>query len=398
MTNIRFGYRAADERGEVIEGEIEAPSEQSAIDSLRRRALWATAVWPRSAAASARRSRRAPPGALATTTRAMASLLASGITLDEALGYSSTNAQGDELQAAFGGVRAAVRHGRSLSDAFQSQPVFPLLFAALAATGEATGSLHGALERLAEHLERTDALRERMRSALLYPAMLAVAATIGVSVIMLVVVPRFSVLLEQTGSALPLSTRVLLAVSAAVAVGWKLALVAALAAALGWRQWTARAGNRQRWHQARLQWPVTGVLERDIAAARYTRTLALAVPSGVELLTAMRLARGAVQNLSVNAALEESEVAVGRGDSLASALSGVLPPLAVQLVAAGEASGSLGVLAGRAADSLDAQVQQSLSRAVTLVEPILILVFGGLIGFVALGLLQAIYGINAAGL
>lgn len=398
MSNNRYGYRAANESGAVVEGEIDALSEQNAIDALRRRALWATEVWHKQSPRKQRESRGIPAGALATMTRALAALLTSGVTLEQALTYASQQSPGTQLQEAFSAVREGVRNGRTLSEAFRSQRLFPPMFAALAATGEATGTLDKALDRLAEHLERSDELQARMRSALLYPALLGTAAVIGVTVIMMVVVPRFSILLEQAGSTIPLSTRVLMSLSSAATAGWPVLLILGVGAALAWRQWIALSGNRIRWHRARLGWPVTGTLEQSIAAARYTRTLALAVPSGVDLLAAMSLSRGTVQNLAIRASLEDAETAVRGGASLSGSLSGVLPPLAVQLLGAGEASGSLGALSARAADALDNQVQQSLSRAVTLIEPVLILAFGGLIGFVALGLLQAIYGMNASSL
>jgi general secretion pathway protein F len=394
--NIRFGYRAANEGGTVVEGEIEAPSEQMAIDSLRRKSLWATDVWPAQRTRSPRERRGIPPGALAGMTRAMSALLASGVTLEQALTYASKQSPAADLREAFTTVRDAVRNGHSLSDAFRAQPKFPPLFAALAKTGEATGTLDEALERLADHLERTDELRARMRSALLYPALLAVAATFGVTVIMLVVVPRFTVLLEQAGSEIPLSTQLLMTASRVATAGWPLLLLLGIVAVVGGRQWVREDGNRGRWHARRLNLPLWGPLERSMAAARYTRTLALAVPSGVDLLGAMSLARGTVINEAIRAELAEAEAAVRGGASLSSSISGVLPPLAVQLMSAGEASGALGPLSARAADALDAQVQQALSRAVTLIEPALILAFGGLIGFVALGLLQAIYGMNAS--
>ena len=396
MSVNRFGYRAADASGALQEGEIDAESEQGAIDLLRRRALWVTELWPKQTAARVKTVRGIPAGALATVTRAISTLLASGVPLDQALTYAATQSPSAELREAFVSVRADVRNGRALSDAFRTQKVFPSLFAALSATGEATGTLDSALARLAEHLERTDELRARIRAALLYPMLLGVAAIFGVSVIMLVVIPRFSVLLQQAGGELPWSTRLLMLVSNTLTAGWPAILVLCVVAAVSWRAWISREGNTQRWHAARLGWPVVGELERLMGAARYTRTLALALPSGVDLLSAMQLSRSAVANAAIRMQLEQAEAQVRDGSSLSAATANTLPPLAVQLLNAGEASGALAVLSSRAADALDAEVQRQLSRAVTLIEPILILGFGTLIGFVALGLLQAIYGVNAS--
>ena len=396
MNVRRFSYRAADASGVVHEGEVDAESEQGAIDLLRRRALWVTELWPKQKRARIRQTAGVPAGALATVTRALSTLLASGVPLDEALTYAATQSPAHELREAFVAVRAAVRNGRTLSDAFRAHTLFPSLFAALSATGEATGTLDTALARLAEHLERTDELRTRIRAALLYPVLLAAAAIVGVTIIMLVVIPRFSVLLQQAGGDVPWSTGVLMATSTTVTSGWPFILVCCVVAAVGWRSWIARDGNVQRWHATRLAWPVTGELERLMGAARYTRTLALALPSGVNLLSAMKLARGTVGNAALRLQLEDAEAQVRDGSSLSAATAQTLPPLAVQLLSAGEASGALAVLSSRASDALDGEVQRQLSRAVTLIEPILILGFGSLIGFVALGLLQAIYGVNAS--
>lgn len=396
MSTSRFGYRAADASGALQEGEIDAESEQSAVDALRRRALWVTELWPKQSPARVRTKRGIPTGALATVTRAVSTLLASGVPLDNALTYAATQSPSVELRDAFTAVRAGVRNGRSLAESFRGQKEFPSLFAALAATGEATGTLDGALARLAEHLERADELRARMRAALLYPMLLGIAAIFGVTVIMLVVVPRFSILLQQAGGELPWSTRALMAVSTAFTSGWPVLLLFIVAGTFGWRAWIAREGNVHRWHAARLAWPVVGELERFMGAARYTRTLALALPSGVDLLSAMQLSRGTVANAALRMQLEQAEVQVRSGSSISSSMANTLPSIAVQLLNAGEASGSLAILSSRAADALDAEVQRQLSKAVTLIEPILILGFGALIGFVALGLLQAIYGVNAS--
>ena len=392
----RFGYRAANASGQVEEGEVDATSEQDAVDSLRRRSLWVTDVWPKNEARKIKRTRGTPAGTLSRDTRTLATLLMSSVPLEQALEYVALHSSANELREAFAAVRTRVHNGVALSDALRAERAFPALFGALAATGEATGTLDASLSRLADHLERADALRDRLRAALLYPALLGVAAIVGVSVIMLVVVPRFAVLLQQAGGKLPLSTRLLMAVSDTFTHGWPVMLALAITGVLGWRQWIARPNSRRQFHASRLHWPLLGDYERAMAAARYTRTLALALPSGVELLAAMRLARGTVENFAIVHQLEAAETAVRNGASLSASVANALPPLAVQLIAAGEASGALAALSSRAADALDAETQRELSNAVTLIEPILILGFGGLIGFVALGLLQAIYGINAS--
>jgi type II secretory pathway component PulF len=401
VSDSRWGYRAANVTGAVVEGEIDAPTEQSAVDALRRRALWVTELWLKSgtvARSTTRGSRKIPSGALAAVMRAVSTLLASGVSLERALGYAVPQAPAGALRDAFQSVRTDVRNGSALSEAFGTQKLFPSIFSALAATGEATGTLDSALARLAEHVERSDELRARVRAALLYPMLLGIAAIFGVTVILIVVIPRFATLIEQAGGKLPLSTQLLMGASSIVTRGWPLWLALAVGGVLGWQHWSAQPGNRARWHGWRASMPVIGNLERSLAASRYTRTLALALPSGVDLLTAMRLSRASVDNVAIATQLAEAERRVRDGSTLAQSIGNTLPPLAVQLLDAGETSGALAALSARAADAFDGEVQRALAQAVTLIEPILILGFGGVIGFVALGLLQAIYGINASGL
>lgn len=414
-TSSRWRYRAADARGLTATGEIDASSERDAIDALRRRDLWVTDLSlvstaghvasprsPQHAAASASvpwRPRRSPSQAdFAVLIRAMAMLLGAGVPLDRALAYAAAQASSAEARHAFAAVREAVRGGDALSAAVARQPLFPKLFAPTLAASEASGTLDATLTMLADQLDRDAAVRSRLQSALIYPSILALASVVGVSVILLVVVPRFAALITDGGGTLPLSTRLLVAMSGALMRGWWLMLIVALLSAIGWRRWLTAPDQQRRWHAARLAWPVTGPLERMQAASRYTSTLSVALTSGVSLLGAMALARGVVSNRAMAAALEAAEALVRDGGTLASGLDRVLPPLAVRLLDAGEVGGDVAGMAGRAAAAADADVQLAIGRAMALVEPVMILGFGGVVGFVALALLQAIYGINARSL
>ncbi len=425
----RWRYRAADAAGVDVAGEIDAVSEREAVDALRRRALWVITITPVERYAPAQpgddapalapslatvRSRAAallagsPDAALAVTVRAMSSLLSAGVPLDQALAYAAgasgarressrrvASAHPDQWERAFSAVRELVRAGDSLSAAIAREPRFPVVFAPTIAAAEASGTLGSALGTLADHLDRSNALRARLRSALAYPAMLGIASIIAIVVIMLVVVPRFATLIADSGGTLPWSTRALVTTSDLLVRWWWLIGLVFVAATLAARQWLSVPGNRGRWHRARLGWPVVGHLERTRAAAAYTGVLAVALRAGVPLLQAMALAQRVVPNEASAARLAEAEQRVRAGGSVAAALDGVLPALAVRLLDAGEAGGELSAMAERASDAADAELQRVAGGAVTLVEPALILAFGALVGFVALALLQAIYGLNA---
>jgi type II secretory pathway component PulF len=212
--------------------------------------------------------------------RTLATLLGAGVPLDRALGFAGDHAGHPEVAAALAATRRDVRAGATLGDAMRRQPaVFGALHVAMLAAGEAGGALGAAAARLADHLDESAELRAQLRAALLYPAVMSVVAGVGVTVLMLFVVPRFVGMLDIAGGVLPLSTRLLLATSRLVAGLWWLWVGLAVAGVAGGRAWLARPENRFRWHRRRLALPVAGRIERGIATARFTRTLGLASPA-----------------------------------------------------------------------------------------------------------------------
>jgi type II secretory pathway component PulF len=330
--------------------------------------------------------------------RSLATLLGAGVPLDRALAFAGDNAGHPQVTAALADVRREVRGGTGLADAMRRHPdVFGAVHVAMLAAGEAGGALAEAAARLADHLDETAELRGQLRAALLYPAIMAVVAGVGVTVLLLFVVPRFVAMLDVAGGTLPWSTRLLVAASGVVVGLWWLWGGLLAAALLAGRRWLADPANRLRWHRRRLELPVVGALERGVATARFARTLGLLLDGGARLLPALRIAGSASPNLAFAEGIARAAADVGHGRRLADALAPTLPPLALQLIAAGEESGRLAPLALRAADAYDAEVRRTLRAAVGLVEPLLIVFFGAVVGFVALAMLQAIYSINAGG-
>jgi type II secretory pathway component PulF len=400
---VTYRYRAATADGRVSEGLLDAPSREGALAELRRRQLvpvdLAETDAAPDAAAAARRATLRRPAATAVAVRTLATLLGAGVPLDRALGFAGEQAGHPDVAAALAAVRRDVRGGATLGDAMRGHPaVFGSLHVAMLAAGEAGGALAGAAARLADHLDEAAELRAQLRSALLYPAVMAVVAGAGVTTLLLFVVPRFVAMLDVAGGALPLSTRVLVATSGLVAGLWWLWAALAVGVVLGARAWLARPENRFRWHRRRLALPVAGRIERAVATARFARTLGLLLDGGTRLLPALRIAGSTSPNLAFADDVARAAAEVGQGRRLADALARVLPPLALQLLAAGEESGRLAPLALKAADAFDAEVRRTLRSAVGLVEPLLIVVFGAVVGFVALAMLQAIYSINVSGL
>jgi type II secretory pathway component PulF len=322
-------------------------------------------------------------------------MLNAGVPLDRALAFAGWQARHHDLARAALQVCADVQGGAALAEALSRQPaVFSSLFVAMVAAGEESGNLDEAMERVAVHLDEMGELRAQIRASLVYPALMAITSGLGVVVLLLFVVPRFVSLIDETGGSLPLSTRLLIGGSHLLVGGWWALLLAAGALGLAARSWLGRPDNRKRWHAWRLTMPLAGELEFRYATARFTRVLGMLLQSGRPVLAALRTARAAIANLALGDALDRAVEAVNQGSRVHVALAGTLPPLATELLAVGEESGRLDELCLRIAESYDVEVRRTLRTLVAVIEPALILLFGIVVGFIALAMLQAIYGLN----
>jgi general secretion pathway protein F len=395
----QYQYRAATAEGQVVEGVLQSASRQAVLEALHRQRLFPVAVTEVSAVRRAgRKSRMSTGAALALWARNTATLLGAGLPLDESLRFTTDFAGNVTVSEALRRLRRQLQGGTDLADALAAQPrVFSPIFSAMVSAGQATGQLDLVFGRLAAHLEERAELRSQVRSALLYPALMSVVAAGGVLVLLGFVVPRFTAMLAEMGGTLPLSTRLLVATSDALVRWWWIWLPLSAAAVYGVATAIRRPEVQRRWHGARLSWPVIGDLELSYVTAQFTRTLGVLLQSGVPILPALRIARIAVSNVRVKDGLERAATAVGEGGALAAAVADTLPGLATQMLAVGEQSGRLDELALRVADAYDTEVRRTMRTLVSLIEPAMIILFGGLVGFVALAMLQAIYSINASG-
>lgn len=394
--SIRFRYRAATPAGQVVEGVVHAASRGGALAELQRQRLYPVAVdevAPATAERGARRlGRRA---AVVLWTRTTATLLRAGVPLDRTLAFGAAHVGHAGVAEAVRDVRRSVQSGVGLADALAHHPrYFDSLFVASVAAGESSGALDTVFERLSDHLDESAELRSQVQSALLYPALMAVVATIGVAVLVGFVIPRFAAILSDVGGKLPTTTRLLVAASLTLTRGWWVVLLIAGATTYLVSAALARSDGRRRWHTVRLGLPWIGDFERRYITARFARTFGLLLRSGIPVLPALRIARASAPNVVFQEGVDQAAAAVAEGSALTSALAGTLPPLALQMMAVGEESGQLEELCFRVADAYDGDVRRSVRAMVALIEPAVILVFGGLVGFVALAMLQAIYGIN----
>lgn len=393
MSALQFRWRAATDTGQLVSGVLSAADEQGAIAVLRRDRLHPVELTPVAS------SPRLPWASRASTRsawiRTLSTLLGGGVPLDRALVVAAREVHHPAVAMVVADIGDRVRAGSTLADALDAQAaMFPAPVVAMVRAGEHGGVLADALARAAAWVDERDALRDDLRAQLLYPAVMGVAAVLGISVILLAVIPRFVGMIGDLGGTPPWSTRVLVLASALATRGWWLGVLGIAGAGVAWTQWMRDASNRRRWHGGLLRLPLVGAWVRDRATAQWGQTVGALLHSGVPLLTALRIAPEGEGNTAIAERMQRAADAVSRGERLAAALDAVLPPTAVQLIAAGEESGRLDELCLRVGATYEAGARRSLRAVVGLVEPVMVLGFGALVGFVALGMLQAIYSVN----
>jgi type II secretory pathway component PulF len=394
-----FTYRAVTAAGKRIRGREEALSAQALVSSLGTRGFTVldVAAGQDDVEATSPEFRLRRSAGVVEMTRAMAALLPAGLPLTRSL-TAVANLSAGELAKALVAVRARVERGDTLAAALADHPgVFSPIYVGVVRAGERSGNLPGAFARLSAQLEREQELRNKLLSAAIYPILLGVAGGIAVTVLLLFVLPRFAELLVGSGAALPRSTALLLGFSAAAREFWPLFLgiPVALVAGIMWALRTS-AGSRA-YAKLLLRTPVVGTFRRQQLASRFARLVGVLLYGGTPLLNALDDATHSLSDPLASDEVLRVRTRVREGASLHGALAegGVFPDLLGQLVAVGEESGRLQEFLDKAADIFEQSTQRALQRLVAIAEPLMIVIFGGIVGLVALSLMQAIYGINA---
>jgi len=397
-----YRFEAADALGKLDRGLIDADSPRAARAQLRARGLTPLAVEEAGAQRSGGGSRawfgaRMSDSELAWATRQLASLLQARLPLDAALTATAEQSEKKHVSEVLSAVRADVRAGHRLADALATRPRdFPEIYRALVAAGEESGDLAHVMEKLADYIEERNALRIKVLTAFIYPAVVALVS-VGIVIFLLgYVVPQVVSAFSQARQELPMLTRVMLSLSDFVrSWGWLVALV--LAAALtGWRMMLRAPATRLAWHSRLLKMPLAGRFILGLDAARFASTLAILTGSGVPLLRALDASRQTLGNDRLRASVDDATSRVREGVSLASALQvqKTFPPLLVHLTASGEKTGTLPELLERAAQTLSREVERRAMALTALLEPLMILLMGGCVLLIVLAVLMPIIEIN----
>jgi type II secretory pathway component PulF len=391
-----YRYTALQHDGQKITGTVMAGSREQAIAEVQGRGLYPLDVTALSAVT--RRAVKVPIDELAVGLRVLANLLESGLSVGKTLAAFTEMAPkrwGPGIEP----LRQSVRDGKTLAAALAESPLdIPPVVVGMLAAGEMGTGLAPAVERAAALMERTSETRSAIRGALAYPMVLAVAGIASMVLLVGVILPRFATILTDLGQTLPASTRLVLGIATVGRVAFVPVALIVVALCLAWVFWVNTTIGRARWHAFLLRLPLVGAVRHSVATGRVCSAVGSLLESGVPIASALQHGVRAAGDGAIEVALLDARERIVHGERPSSALdhTRAVTMTAVRLVRAGEESGRLAHMFAHAASIEQNQAEQRIRGAVRLLEPALILVFGGVVALVAAALLQAVYSVRPA--
>jgi general secretion pathway protein F len=396
-----FAYRAADRRGQTVDGVMDAPDARAVIERLHREAYFpvkVTAQTGRRAWGDFSLSRGIKARDLLALTQQLATLVEAGMPLDRALSILEELAPNPRVKAVVADLLHSVRGGASLSDALAKHHPRPFsrLYINMVRAGEKGGVLEATLRRLAEFQEARQAFTEAIVSALIYPAVISTVGAGAIVFLMAFVIPRFATIFADMGTTIPLPTQILLSASLVARSYWWVGVLALVAIVLGWRLWTGTTDGRLSWDRLLLRAPAIGAIIIKVETARFARTFGTMLRSGVPVLGALAVVGDIMTNQIVGRAVHRLSDTVKRGGTVAAAMQEhtPFPPLAIHMVRVGEETGRLEDMLLKTADTVEGEVRSELRRLIGLLEPAIILAMGVVVAFIVVAMLLAIFSIN----
>jgi type IV pilus assembly protein PilC len=400
---MEFRCRLGTPGGEIVEGVYAAESEARLRHEFEEKGLYVLAI--QRAGHVAFGSLKMPRRARISTreflvfNQELATLLKAGMPLVQSLEILRQRVANPLLKTVLDDVHDRVRAGSSLSEAFEAHgTLFPGVYTASLLAGEKSGSLEAVIRRYVTYVKVVSGVKRKTISALIYPAILLVLSCIVVGVIVLKVVPEFGTFYSQFGKELPLSTRLIVAFSNFAATYFLLTVLAAVSAVVAFWAWLKRPGNRRRFDRWTLRVPLLGSIAQKFSTSQAARTLATLLGGGIPLVNAIDVAARAIANHHMAHELQLAAQKVREGRSLASALneSGAFPDVAIKMVEVGESTGALQEMLNSLSDFYDEEIETNLSRFVTMVEPVLLVVMGLVIAGLLLALYMPLFNLSSA--
>ncbi len=392
-----YQYQALKKSGNTCKGVIEADSERHARQLLREQGLIPTEVAALKKQLLSKNKNKLSSQDLALFTRQLATLLAAGIPVEEALRGVSEQTEKDKIRQLIIGVRSKVMEGYSLAHAMSEYPlVFPSLYCATVGAGEQTGRLDIVLEKLADYTENQQQVRQKIQQALIYPALMIIVSTIIIAFLLTFVVPKIIDVFTSSGQSLPVMTGVLISISAFIKSYGMYTVILIILFIVLFKKSLSYPRVRFWWHRFLLKLPIVSYLIRSINVARYIHTFGILFAAGVNVLETMQVSAGLLNNEIMQKAFDNAAIRVKEGTAISQSLkdTGFLGAMAIHLIASGEKSGQISQMMERAASHLDNEVRRLIDTALTLLEPMVILFMGAVVLFIVLATLLPIFSME----
>ena len=403
-----FEFRAMDPAGATSSGELEAESKAAVGEQLRQRGLIVLDVSEKSNPVNIedffKRWKTADMRELAVFSRQFATLVASGMPMLRTLQTLEDQTQDDQIREAIAGIRSDVEAGSSLEQAMERYPnVFDRLFRAMVRSGEQSGRLDEVLDRIAFQVEKTDALRRQVKSALMYPALVFGFAVVVLVAIVAFVIPIFAGIFEELAeenpeeaASLPLPTQMCVSASEVLTGYWYVIIPTLVAVVVGFLRWKKTDRGHEIWDRVKLRFPFKiGDVIQKVALARWSRTFAGSVSAGVPMLQSIKLTGETSGNIVVERAMEDVYASVKRGGTLAGPIeaNAVFPPMVGHMISVGEETGQLQQMMAKVADFYEAEVDAKVKALTALIEPVMIVFVGGIVGFIVISMYLPMFSI-----
>jgi type IV pilus assembly protein PilC len=394
-----YVFKAMDLAGIKAQGELDGDSKQAVSDQLKQRGLIVLEIADKHSSREIELSffKSVKASELAVFSRQLSTMITSGMSILRALYVLEWQTESKFLKETIVAVRKDVEAGLSLSDSMARHPkVFSPLFVAMTQAGEAGGVLEGALMRVADQLEKDASLRRQIRSAMVYPA-LVITFAIGVMMALVAfLVPVFEGVFKQYGGELPKITQVSVFLSHAVTGYWWLIFLLAGLSAFGFIKWKGSSWGRPQWDHLRLKIPMKiGSIVQEVAVARWARTLSSLTSAGVPLLLALDIVGRTGGNVAVEEAMEGVIASVKRGGTIAAPLAQapIFPVMVTHMVGVGEETGALDSMLDKVAEFYEDQVEASVKALTSILEPVMIIVIGGIVGFIVVSMYMPLFSV-----
>lgn len=397
-----FFYKAITDTGQVVEGFLEGKDEKAIVRNLQDQGYIPLHVISRQKTLKKWRlspflSGRRRISTLLTLTQELSTLISAGLPLDRSLDILASLTADIKMQEILREVLTRVRGGSSLGEALANHPqLFPNLYISMVKAGEAGGFLETIFVRLVQYLQRVKEIREYLISILIYPIILTGVSALSITILVAFVIPRFSRIFADLGQTIPFPTQIVLVVSQYFRDYWWLGMGLIAFFYLSLKFYVQSEERKWRWDRFKLSWPAFGSLIKKIEVARFSRTLGTLLQSGVPILSALSLVKEVSQNQAVAQAIDYVQERLREGKGMAQALKEIeiFPALAGHMIAVGEETGKLEEMLHKVADSYEESIQNTTKRLVSLLEPLIILIMGLIIGFIVISMLLAVFSLQ----